>query len=144
MIVDEPTAGLDPTERNRFLNLLSSIGDKVIVILSTHIVDDVRELCSRMAIIREGELIAEGAPEEAVSAFAGKIWKKTLSGDELERLSERGLRVVSTHLTGGRTEARVYSDTSPGDMFVPAEANLQDVYFLSLSANRRDQTRREP
>ena len=138
MIVDEPTAGLDPTERNRFLNLLSSIGDKVIVILSTHIVDDVRELCSRMAIIHEGELIEEGVPEQSIQRLAGSIWKKTVADGELERMGESGPRLVSTHLIGGRTEARVYSEGAPGDGFIPAEANLQDVYFLSLARRKRN------
>jgi ABC-type multidrug transport system ATPase subunit len=138
MIVDEPTAGLDPTERNRFLNLLSSIGDTVIVILSTHIVDDVRELCSRMAIIHQGELIEEGAPEDSIQRLTGNIWKKTLSDGELERFSSGAPQVVSTHLIGGRTEARVFSETPPGDGFAPAEANLQDVYFLSLHRHGRN------
>jgi ABC-2 type transport system ATP-binding protein len=133
IIVDEPTAGLDPAERNRFLNLLSSIGSQVTVILSTHIVDDVRELCPRMAIISNGELLMEGSPDETLSKLIGNIWKKVVKTDaELTEL-EKSLHVVSTHLAGGLHEVRVYSAASPGDGFTPVDPDLEDVYFLNLS-----------
>ncbi len=137
IIVDEPTAGLDPSERNRFLNLLSSIGDKVIVILSTHIVEDVRELCPRMAIISQGELLTEGSPTEAIEALHGKIWRKTAADEaELSQL-QRDLNVISTHLVAGRTEVRVYSDQVPGPSFTPVEPDLEDVYFRNLGRHQR-------
>ncbi|MBV9887978.1 MAG: ABC transporter ATP-binding protein [Acidobacteria bacterium] len=133
IIVDEPTAGLDPAERNRFLNLLSSIGRNVIVILSTHIVEDVRELCPRMAIISNGQLLLEGSPAEALDSLRGKIWSKVVSTDAELSAIDTAFNVVSTHLVGGLHEVRVYSDTSPGDGFTQDDANLEDVYFLSLS-----------
>jgi ABC-2 type transport system ATP-binding protein len=133
IIVDEPTAGLDPAERNRFLNLLSSIGRDITVILSTHIVEDVRELCPRMAIISAGELLLEGAPQETLHALQGKIWSKVVTTDDELRALETQLRVVSSHLIAGQHEIRVYADTSPGDGFRPVEGGLEDVYFLNLS-----------
>ena len=133
IIVDEPTAGLDPAERNRFLNLLSSIGREVTVILSTHIVDDVRELCARMAIIAQGELLLEGAPTDAMAALRGKIWSKIVSTDDELRALESQMKIISTHLVGGQHEIRVYADSNPGDGFRPVDSDLQDVYFLNLS-----------
>jgi ABC-2 type transport system ATP-binding protein len=133
IIVDEPTAGLDPAERNRFLNLLSSIGRDITVILSTHIVEDVRELCPRMAIISAGELLLEGAPQEALHALQGKIWSKVVVNDDELRALETQLRVISSHLIAGQHEIRVYADSSPGDGFRPVDAGLEDVYFLNLS-----------
>jgi ABC-2 type transport system ATP-binding protein len=133
IIVDEPTAGLDPAERNRFLNLLSSIGREVTVILSTHIVDDVRELCPRMAIIAAGELLLEGSPEEALAAIKGKIWSKVVETDDELRSLESQMQVISTHLVGGKHEIRVYADSSPGAGFQPVDSDLEDVYFLNLA-----------
>ncbi|MGI8745404.1 MAG: ABC transporter ATP-binding protein [Bryobacteraceae bacterium] len=133
IIVDEPTAGLDPTERNRFLNLLSLIGKDVIVILSTHIVEDVRELCPRMAIISQGQLLAEGPPQDAITALSGKIWKKTIADDAEMRQLERSQRILSTHLVAGRTEVRVFAESNPGAGFDQIEPDLQDVYFLNLN-----------
>ena len=133
IIVDEPTAGLDPAERNRFLNLLSSIGREVTVILSTHIVDDVRELCPRMAIIAAGELLLEGSPEEALAAIKGKIWIKVVETDDELRSLESQMQVISTHLVGGKHEIRVYADASPGAGFQPVDSDLEDVYFLNLA-----------
>ncbi len=133
IIVDEPTAGLDPAERNRFLNLLSSIGRDVTVILSTHIVEDVRELCPRMAIIASGELLLEGAPEEALELLQGKMWSKIVGTDDELRSLETELRVLSSHLISGQREIRVYADGSPGDGFRAVDAGLEDVYFLNLS-----------
>ncbi len=131
LIVDEPTAGLDPSERNRFLNLLASIGEEVIVILSTHIVADVSELCSRMAIIDKGEVLMEGQPQEAVTAMRGTVWKKVVAKHELGDYQGR-YDVLSTHLAAGRTEIRVAKAELPGDGFAPAEATLEDLYFATL------------
>jgi ABC-2 type transport system ATP-binding protein len=133
IIVDEPTAGLDPAERHRFLNLLSSIGSNVTVILSTHIVEDVRELCPRMAIISNGELLLEGSPSEALDALEGKIWSKVVGTDDELRTLETSFNVLSTHLIGGQHEVRIYAASSPGDGFRPVESGLEDVYFLNLA-----------
>src|SRR6266852_4896338 len=138
IIVDEPTAGLDPTERNRFLNLLSSIGRNVIVILSTHIVDDVRELCSRMAIIASGEVLLEGSPTEALLALDGQMWSRIVATDEELRTLESELHIVSTHLVGGQHKIRVFAPSSPGANFRAVASELEDVYFLHLS--RRSKT----
>ena len=136
IIVDEPTAGLDPAERNRFLNLLSAIGRNVVVILSTHIVDDVRELCSRMAIISSGELILEGAPAEAIGAMKGRVWSKVVPTDAEREAIEGAFPVISMHRVGGLNEVRVYSEAALGDGFAAAEADLEDVYFRNLSQHR--------
>ena len=133
IIVDEPTAGLDPAERNRFLNLLSGIGQNVVVILSTHIVEDVRELCSRMAIISEGQLLLEGVPNQTIASLRGKIWKKVVATEAEREAIEKAFRVISTHLLGGLHEVRVYAESSPGDGFAPAETDLEDVYFYNLA-----------
>lgn len=133
IIVDEPTAGLDPAERNRFLNLLSSVGTGVTVILSTHIVDDVRELCPRMAIISNGELLLEGAPNDALDSLAGHVWSKVVSSDDELRAMESNLKVVSSHLVGGLHEVRVFADACPGDGFRSVESDLEDVYFIQLA-----------
>src|SRR6185437_6477705 len=125
IIVDEPTAGLDPAERNRFLNLLSSIGRDVIVILSTHIVDDVRELCPRMAIIASGEVLLEGSPSEALAALQGQIWSKVVATDEELRAIEAELQVISTHLVGGQHEIRVFAPASPGSGFQAVPSGLE-------------------
>lgn len=136
IIVDEPTAGLDPAERNRFLNLLSSIGRNVVVILSTHIVADVRELCSRMAIISNGELILEGVPAQVIEAVKGRVWSKIVPTDSEREEIEKALPMISMHRVGGLNEVRVYSETSLGDGFLPVEADLEDVYFRQLSLHR--------
>lgn len=132
IIVDEPTAGLDPAERHRFLNLLSSIGRDVIVILSTHIVEDVRELCNRMAIISNGELLLEGAPADALATLANRIWSKLVTDESELATIEAQLQVVSVQLLGGAHEVRVYSETDPGSGFRQVDANLEDVYFLNM------------
>jgi ABC-2 type transport system ATP-binding protein len=139
IIVDEPTAGLDPAERNRFLNLLSSLGSDRTVILSTHIVDDVRQLCPRMAIIASGELLLEGSPNDTLAALNGKIWSKVVATDDEVRAIETQLHVISTHLVGGQHEIRVYADSSPGDGFHLVESDLEDVYFLNLSQQSKRQ-----
>jgi ABC-2 type transport system ATP-binding protein len=141
IIVDEPTAGLDPAERNRFLNLLSSIGSNVTVILSTHIVEDVRELCPRMAIIAAGEVLLEGAPAQALDVLEGKIWSKVVASDDELRALEASLKVISTHLIGGLHEVRIFSESSPGTGFQPVDSGLEDVYFLRLAEQA---TRRAP
>ncbi len=138
IIVDEPTAGLDPAERNRFLNLLSSIASNVTVILSTHIVDDVRELCPRMAIIASGEVLLEGSPAESLDALKGRIWSKVVPTDAEVLEMERALQVISTHLVGGLHEVRVYSDASPAEGFTPVDSGLEDVYFLNLARQAKN------
>jgi ABC-2 type transport system ATP-binding protein len=134
IIVDEPTAGLDPAERNRFLNLLSSLAQDVIVILSTHIVDDVRELCPRMAIISNGQLVMEGVPEEALARLRGGIWSTLVHSDEEFAAVSAQFKIVSTKLLGGAHEIRVYSETSPGENFRQVDPALDDVYFLTLNS----------
>ncbi|MBC8137735.1 MAG: ABC transporter ATP-binding protein [Fibrella sp.] len=128
VIVDEPTAGLDPTERHRFLNLLSEVGENVIVILSTHIVEDVRELCERTAIIAKGRVIAQGNPEDVIAGVGRKIYKRVFDKAELAEAQTR-YHVVSTRLIAGKPVMFIYSETEPGDGFVPVEADLEDAYF---------------
>ncbi|WP_251951719.1 ABC transporter ATP-binding protein [Salinibacter ruber] len=132
IIVDEPTAGLDPAERVRFLNLLSEIGEESVVILSTHIVADVRELCTQMAIIQDGQIIFEGSPNAAIKALEGQIWEKTVSKDTL---SDHGTRysVISTKLIGGQPVIRVCDQERPGPAFEPVEPDLEDVYFTRMA-----------
>ena len=134
LIVDEPTAGLDPAERVRFLNLLSELGENSVVILSTHIVEDVSELCTRMAIINKGEILLEAEPLRAVAEMEGRVWERLVSKDELPSI-ERDYTVLSTKLLSGRTVVRVWSDTLPSPAFHAAEADLQDVYFSVMSGN---------
>jgi ABC-type multidrug transport system ATPase subunit len=131
LIVDEPTAGLDPGERNRFYNLLAEVGENVIVILSTHIVEDVLELCSRMAIIHQGRVLYEGEPEAAVAALAGKVWQRRVPKADLAAL-EAGHRVISSKMVAGQPLVHVYADTSPGDGFTPAAPGLEDVFFSRI------------
>jgi ABC-2 type transport system ATP-binding protein len=137
IIVDEPTAGLDPAERNRFLNLLSSIGRDRTVILSTHIVDDVRQLCPRMAIIASGQLLLEGAPIEVIAALNGRIWSKIVATDDELRALESQFHILSTYLVSGQHAIRVYSESDPGQGFHRVEPGLEDVYFLQLSHQRK-------
>jgi ABC-type multidrug transport system ATPase subunit len=132
MIVDEPTAGLDPAERARFLNLLSELGENSVVILSTHIVEDVSELCTRMAIIDEGTILLETEPLRAVDDLRGRIWRRVVSKEELPEL-EREHAVISTRLLAGRTIVHVHDDTAPGPGFEPAEPGLKDVYFSTMA-----------
>jgi len=136
IIVDEPTAGLDPEERNRFLNLLAEIGENVVVILSTHIVEDVSDLCPAMAIICDGRIVREGAPADLVSQLKGRIWKTIIDKAELEAAKAK-YKVISTRLLAGRTVIHVESDGSPGAGFTPVEGGLEDVYFSTLSTTRR-------
>jgi ABC-type multidrug transport system ATPase subunit len=141
IIVDEPTAGLDPEERVRFLNLLSQIGQDSVVILSTHIVEDVEELCSRMAIIDRGEILLEAEPLRAMDELRGRIWRRTVSRDELT-LMEAERNVISTRLLAGRTIVHVHAVESPGPAFEPVEPDLKDVYFSVMAGHngRRTET----
>ncbi|HEY8618400.1 ABC transporter ATP-binding protein [Phenylobacterium sp.] len=136
IIVDEPTAGLDPEERNRFLNLLAEIGENVVVILSTHIVEDVADLCPRMAILAGGKILKEGAPSQLMAELKGRIWTKTLDRHELDA-AKAAHEVISTRLSGGRTVIHVLADSAPGAGFAPVEGGLEDVYFSTLAASRR-------
>ncbi len=130
IIVDEPTAGLDPAERNRFLNLLSELGENTVVILSTHIVDDVKELCTKMAIINQGEVLLTGNPLESIKSIEGKIWSKTIDKEELEGYKEK-YNVISERLIAGKPKIHVNSDTKP-DGFTAEIADLEDVYFSKI------------
>jgi ABC-type multidrug transport system ATPase subunit len=132
LIVDEPTAGLDPAERVRFLNLLSELGENSVVLLSTHIVDDVSELCTRMAIIDRGEILLEAEPLRAIDDLRGRIWRRVISKQELAAV-EREHAVISTRLLAGRTLVRVVGDTPPGGEFELVEPDLEDVYFSTMS-----------
>jgi len=135
IIVDEPTAGLDPEERNRFLNLLAEIGEHVVVILSTHIVEDVADLCPQMAIIASGRIVRTGAPADLMKQLEGRIWTKTVDRSELATLRDR-YAVISTRLFAGKTVIHILSDTDPGDGFLPHHGGLEDVYFTALHATR--------
>lgn len=136
IIVDEPTAGLDPEERNRFLNLLAEIGDTVVVILSTHIVEDVADLCPRMAVLAAGRIQLEGAPLDLIERTRGQVWAKTIARDELDAV-RMAHEVISTRLFAGRTIIHVLADGDPGDGFQPAAGGLEDVYFSTLARSRR-------
>ena len=136
IIVDEPTAGLDPEERNRFLNLLAEVGENVVIILSTHIVEDVTDLCPRMAVLAGGTIQLEGAPVELMHTLQGRVWTRTVDKADLAELS-KAHNVISTRLFAGRTVVHVLSDTHPGDGFEPAPGGLEDVYLATVNASRR-------
>lgn len=136
IIVDEPTAGLDPEERNRFLNLLAEIGENVVVILSTHIVEDVSDLCPRMAVIADGRIRLEGAPQDLIARTRGRIWTRTIDRADLEANREKH-EIISTRLFAGQTVIHVLSDSDPGEGFTPVEGGLEDVYFSTLIQSRR-------
>jgi ABC-2 type transport system ATP-binding protein len=131
LIVDEPTAGLDPGERNRFYNLLAEVGEQVIVILSTHIVEDVMDLCTNMAIVHEGKVLYEGEPQAAISELRGRIWHRSIEKPELARY-ENSFRVVSNKLVGGRPFLHVFGETLPGEGFLPSPPDLEDVFFTKI------------
>jgi len=139
IIVDEPTAGLDPEERVRFLNLLSELGEKSIIILSTHIVDDVSELCPRMAIINGGRILLEAKPEEAIEKLRDRVWQKAIRKDELQAHAEQDSH-ISHKLKLGNVVVRALSDVAPGPGFEPDSADLEDVYFAAMARDRRSQT----
>ena len=136
LIVDEPTAGLDPAERVRFLNLLARLGENSVVILSTHIVEDVSELCTRMAIIDKGRILLEAEPLRAIDELQGWIWRRVIDNDELRAMQEKHA-VISTRLLAGRTLVRVCNETLPEAGFERAEADLMDVYFSVMGGHRR-------
>ena len=136
IIVDEPTAGLDPEERNRFLNLLAEIGENVVVILSTHMVEDVADLCPRMAVLAGGRVQLEGAPLELIQRTRGRIWMKAIERADLDSYRER-YQLISTRLFAGRTLVHVLSDSDPGNGFTAVEGDLEDVYFSTLAQSRR-------
>jgi len=136
IIVDEPTAGLDPEERNRFHNLLSMIGENKVVILSTHIVDDVEELCSNLAVLAGGRIQLLGKPGELVETLQGKIWRKIIRKEELNQHQQQ-FQVISTRLKAGKTVLHVLADTQPGDAFEQLTPDLEDVYFSTLFHSRK-------
>ena len=135
IIVDEPTAGLDPEERNRFHNLLSEIGENVVVILSTHIVEDVSDLCPRMAVLAGGRVLLEGKPVELIAAMRGRVWRKTVAKKDVATYRATQ-NVISTRLFGGETQIHVVADKRPAADFEAIEPGLEDVYFSALSSQR--------
>lgn len=134
IIVDEPTAGLDPMERNRFHNLLSEIGEQVIVILSTHIVDDVKSLCNRMVVMNKGTIMFEGTPYEAQQTVKDKIWRKMIGRNEFDEY-RKNYQVISSKSHEGKLAIHVFADEMPGNDFQPVEADLEDVYFSTITKN---------
>ncbi|MFQ3213659.1 MAG: ABC-2 type transport system ATP-binding protein [Marivirga sp.] len=134
IIVDEPTAGLDPSERNRFYNLLADVGEKVVVILSTHIVDDVRELCTNMAIMNLGTIVFQGAPQSAIENLSGKVYQKIVKREELDDYAKE-YAIISNKMVGGKPLIHVYSDTNPGDGFELVQPNLEDVFFSKINTS---------
>jgi ABC-type multidrug transport system ATPase subunit len=136
IIVDEPTAGLDPGERNRFYNLLADVGKEVIVILSTHIVDDVRELCTQMAIMNLGQIVFKGAPQTAIDELKGMVYQKIVSREELDNYA-KNFSVISNKMVGGLPLIHVLSSTNPGDGFQQVEPNLEDVFFSKINTTNQ-------
>ncbi|WKK87185.1 ABC transporter ATP-binding protein [Marivirga arenosa] len=134
IIVDEPTAGLDPSERNRFYNLLADVGEKVVVILSTHIVDDVRELCTNMAIMNLGEIVYKGAPQTAIEELSGKVYQKIVSREDLDQYAKE-YSIISNKMVGGKPLIHVFSDANPGDGFEQVQPNLEDVFFSKINTS---------
>lgn len=135
VIVDEPTAGLDPDERNRFLNLLAEIGEQVVVMLSTHIVEDVTDLCPRMALIVNGEVLLQGEPQAAIDLLKDKVWRKRVSKAALPEYQQR-FNVLSSRLVAGQPQINVHADSQPDDGFVQVEPDLEDVYFLKIHSRQ--------
>lgn len=131
LIVDEPTAGLDPEERFRFHNILAELGENIIVILSTHIVEDVTELCNSMAIINQGEVIIESHPEQVLSQLKGKIWRKVIEKDNLQKI-EDNFKLLSSRMYMGKTMVHIWSENDPGNEFSQIEADLEDAYFYFI------------
>ena len=141
IIVDEPTAGLDPGERNRFYNLLTEIGENVVVILSTHIVQDVKELCGNMAIINKGKLLYAGPPDESLKSIQGKVWEKHIAKSELDGYAATG-KLISNRLVAGRPVIHILSDERPGEGFSSAEPGLEDVFFGAISRSNAENAAR--
>lgn len=137
IIADEPTAGLDPEERNRFNTLLSQIGEQVIVILSTHIVEDVKDLCPNMAIVAKGRVILSGKPDDLITQLRGRIWEKTISRDQLDLLRSEH-QLISSGLHAGKLKVHIYSETDPGAGFEAVNADLEDVYFSALIPDKKE------
>ncbi len=136
IIVDEPTAGLDPTERHRFLILLADLGEDIVVILSTHIVEDVRELCSTMAIINQGQVALSGTPEEVIANVQGKVWRKDVLTTELEHF-QQNFHVISSRLIAGKPQIHILADSQPDSSWRAVEANLEDVYFATIASAQK-------
>jgi ABC-type multidrug transport system ATPase subunit len=136
IIVDEPTAGLDPEERNRFNNLLAEIGENMVVILSTHIVDDVTDLCSRVGLMVAGRIVANDTPSALIESFTGKVWARTIEKSELPAYRER-YGLIATRLRAGRTQIHVLADLRPDPAFEPVTSNLEEVYFATLHRHRQ-------
>jgi ABC-2 type transport system ATP-binding protein len=143
IIVDEPTAGLDPEERNRFSNVLSEIGENCVVILSTHIVDDVADLCPNMAIMVKGQIVSSGAPNDLVKNLAGQVWRRTIPKNALADY-QASMNVISTRLRAGATEIHVIAATAPDNEFKSIQGNLEDLYFATLSDTRRTDAANKP
>jgi len=135
VIVDEPTAGLDPEERNRFNNLLAEIGEHMVVILSTHIVDDVTDLCSRVGLMVGGRIVADDTPAALIDSLAGKVWARTIDKAELPAYRTQ-FELIATRLRSGRTQIHVLADAAPDPAFEPVASNLEDVYFATLHRQR--------
>jgi ABC-type multidrug transport system ATPase subunit len=135
LIVDEPTAGLDPEERNRFHNLLAALGENIVVILSTHIVDDVSDLCTNMAIINKGQVLRTGNPMEEIATLQGKVWKALIEKDEVAEY-ESQFNVISSQLYAGKVLINVIADEQPAEIFEAKEATLEDVYFYTIGTSR--------
>ncbi|MCG8329142.1 MAG: ABC transporter ATP-binding protein [Chitinophagales bacterium] len=131
IIVDEPTAGLDPGERNRFHNLLAEVGEEVIVILSTHIVDDVRELCTNMAIMNLGRIVYQGKPSDALASLDGKVWRKTIERSDKSAYQAK-YNVISDKMVAGKPQIHILSESDPGDGFTSVAPNLEDVFFTTI------------
>lgn len=138
IIVDEPTAGLDPAERNRFYNLLSELGENTIVILSTHIVDDVKELCTQMAIVNQGRVLLQGSPSKAIDALKGRVFRKTIQKNEIEHYKVE-YQVISEKFLQGKPVIHIFSETSPGNDFTPVQVDLDDVYFSHIFTSLQQQ-----
>lgn len=134
IIVDEPTAGLDPGERNRFYNLLADVGKEVIVILSTHIVDDVRELCTKMAIMNLGQIVYQGAPQNAIDELQGRVYQRIVGREELQDYASE-YSIISNKMVGGQPLIHIFSDTDPGNGFEPVKPNLEDVFFSKINTS---------
>jgi ABC-2 type transport system ATP-binding protein len=136
IIVDEPTAGLDPGERNRFHNLLAEVGEEVVVILSTHIVDDVRELCTDMAIMNLGRIVYKGAPADAVENIQGMVYEKTIEREELDAHQQQ-YEIISEKLVAGKPIIHIWSESDPGNGFKPVDPNLEDVFFSKIRMSNK-------
>jgi len=134
IVVDEPTAGLDPGERNRFYNLLAEVGKEVIVILSTHIVDDVRELCTKMAVMNMGQIVYQGTPQKAIEELEGKVYQRMVAREELESFASQ-YAIISNKMVGGQPLIHIYSETNPNEGFESVKPNLEDVFFSKINTS---------